>query len=186
MVGTKFFQWKTSLIQRSIWVNKIICPKCLSENNEDRITCWECGEELDSQCLSIDKQTPHIPSESAKTQIPMPSRNIPSSQKRYSSGLASLSFNTKYHALKSIADFCNLIAIIFAVVGGIGVFLGFVILLQDTVLGLVVIVGACSFGVSGYVGYKIIAEGISVILDIEMNTRQTATFTKLLVEDREV
>jgi hypothetical protein len=166
-------------------VNKIICPKCLKENNEDRLVCWECGTELNNKSISSDKQTSQNGSESVNTQLPISSRNTPSSHKRYSSGLASLRFGTKYHALEGIAGVCNTIATIFAVIAGIGVFFGFVLLFRDGILGFGVMVAAGLFGVSGYIGYKLIAEAISVILDIEMNTRQTAAYTKLLVENRQ-
>lgn len=69
-----------------------------------------------------------------------------------------------------------------AVLASILGFVGFILLFTDGGLGLSVILIALVFGVSSYVVYKLVAESIFVILDIEMNTRQTAAYMKYLID----
>lgn len=69
-----------------------------------------------------------------------------------------------------------------AVLASIFGFVGFILLFTDGVVGLSIMLMAIIFGVSSYVLYKLVAESIFVILDIEMNTRQTAAYMKYLID----
>jgi hypothetical protein len=80
-----------------------------------------------------------------------------------------------YAALRGIASFCTGLAWIFvvlAILGGVG---GVVWTISEgRFAGLAVTVVAILFGGIGYVVLRVIAEGISVLLDIEANTRRAA------------
>lgn len=78
---------------------------------------------------------------------------------------------------------CNALAIITVILANIVGLVGFILLFTDEgVLGLVILIIGLIYGTFSYVVFKILTEGILVLLDIEMNTRQTAKFTKYLVD----
>ena len=164
-------------------MNYIVCPKCSFENKGSRSICFNCGENLAGGRILVKDQVPS----SASGDIP-PQSQAPARESATQSGVSAPSqkmrFINKYSALKGIADLCNTIASIMAILAGIIGFVGLITLFSEFLLGLAIILFAATFGVSGYVIYKILAESIHVILDIEMNTRQTAAYTKFLL-DRE-
>lgn len=163
-------------------MNYIICPKCSFENKTPRLNCFECGEVLaggkvikkEGASSSYGNQTPRSRTSSSGT-TPQP-RVTPPSQK--------IRFENKYSALRAIANFCQTIAIIMVVVAGIIGFVGLIFLFDKGAIGLVIIVFAAIFGVSGYVFYKVLAESIFVILDIEANTRQSAAYLRNIMDNR--
>lgn len=93
----------------------------------------------------------------------------------------SAAFAQKYGVLRGISNFCNVLAIIFAVIGGIGGLVGLFMLFSRGSLGLPIILGSAIFAVSGYIAYKLIGEAIMVLVDIEMNTRQSAAHAQALI-----
>ena len=165
-------------------MNYIVCPKCSFENKGSRSICFNCGENLAGGRIVVKDQAPT----SSSFGGPTPQSQAPARESATQSGVSAPSqkmrFTNKYSALKGIADLCNTIASIMAVLAGIVGFVGLISLFSEFLLGLAIILFAAAFGVSGYVIYKILAESIHVILDIEMNTRQTAAYTKFLI-DRE-
>lgn len=95
----------------------------------------------------------------------------------------SIQFPSKFSVLKGIANLCNALAIITVILANIVGLVGFILLFTDEgVLGLVILIIGLIYGTFSYVVFKILTEGILVLLDIEMNTRQTAKFTKYLVD----
>jgi hypothetical protein len=163
-------------------MNTIVCPKCSFENKGSRSICFNCGENLAGGRIIVKDQA------SSSFDGTAPQSLTPAIESAARSGVTAPSqkmrFTNKYSALKAIADLCNTIASIMAILAGIVGFVGLIILFSEFLLGLALILLAAVFGVSGYIIYKILAESIFVILDIEMNTRQTAAYTKYLV-DRE-
>jgi hypothetical protein len=164
-------------------MNLIICPKCSFENQGSLRNCVNCGENLAGGKISVKGQAQSSSFGGTTHQRPTQLRET-SNQTRQMNPTQKIRFENKYSALNGIADLCNTIASIMAILAGIVGFVGLIILFSEFLLGLALILLAAVFGVSGYIIYKILAESIFVILDIEMNTRQTAAYTKYLV-DRE-
>jgi hypothetical protein len=161
-------------------MNYIVCPKCETENSVYRTICVNCGENLMEAKISLGLQ-PLAPSSPA-TQSTRPATTSSAPQRTTPNPSHTLRFPTKFSAFKGIADLCNTIAVIMAVLATIIGFVGFIVLFSEGVIGLALIFFAVLFGVSGYVAYKLIAESIYVILDIEMNTRQTAAYLKFWID----
>ena len=83
--------------------------------------------------------------------------------------------SNRYAALRGIAGFCNGLANVVAVIAGLGALIIFFSSISDDALtafgGLI---GFAFIGGLTYVMLRVIAEGISVLLDIEANTKQSA------------
>jgi hypothetical protein len=136
----------------------VSCPKCGKENGEGAAFCLHCGTPLARQGEST-------------------ARSLPSSgAARPASLLQSAMAPTKspYAALRNIAALCRLLGWAFVGLAALQVIAGLGILLRSFLPGLGVILAAAIIGAIGYVFWNMIAESISVILDIEANTRQTA------------
>jgi hypothetical protein len=82
---------------------------------------------------------------------------------------------TKFTSLHNIAATCKLLAYLLAglvVLGGIG---AFVITVSDSATSAVgALLGALIWAAIVYIFWRVIGEGISVLLDIEENTRRAA------------
>ncbi len=95
----------------------------------------------------------------------------------------SIQFSSKYSLLKGMANLCNTLVIITVILASSVGLVGFIMLFTDEgELGLIILIIGLIYGTFSYVVFKILTEGILVLLDIEMNTRQTAKFTKYLVD----
>lgn len=82
-----------------------------------------------------------------------------------------------YAALRGMASLFNLIGWGFVGLGGLGAIGGLVALGSDedlALVGLVILVASVFWGGLGYVSMRVVAESISVLLDIEANTRRAA------------
>ncbi|GEM_PF-3487276 len=78
---------------------------------------------------------------------------------------------------------CNTLVIITVILASSVGLVGFIMLFTDEgELGLIILIVGLIYGTFSYVVFKILTEGILVLLNIEMNTRQTAKFTKYLVD----
>ena len=170
-------------------MNYIICPKCLTKNSVYRSICANCGENLMNAKVTVEGQ----PSTSPATAQPQPvSSRPPTASASYSNSAAvqnrtqnppsAIRFSNKYSVLKGIAVFCNTIAIMMVILAVIIAFAGFYLFTLQYAYVLAALLFAVIFGVSGYVTYKLIAESIYVMIDIEMNTRQTAAFMKYMID----
>jgi hypothetical protein len=177
-------QTKPTIRKGESAMNTIVCPKCSFENKGSRSICFNCGENLAGGRIIVKDQA------SSSFGGTAPQSLAPSREAAARSGGTAPSpkmrFTNKYSALKAIADLCNTIASIMAILAGIVGFVGLINLFRDGgfILGLALILFAAVFGVSGYIIYKILAEAIFVILDIEMNTRQTAAYTKHIMDNQ--
>jgi hypothetical protein len=114
------------------------------------------------------------PSKPAPTYQPQPTKPSSSSTPRQNV------LAPKYGVLRGIASFCSIVAGAALVIGGLGFFVGVIMLALDDLrlIGILLMVGSVLFAVTGYIIFKIYAEGIYVLLDIEMNTRQTAVYSR--------
>lgn len=174
-------QQRAHFLNRSRPKNILICPECVTKNSVYRTVCTNCGASLIDVTVSVEGQTPGAPPPAESKPAPSLS-SMPKTQQGPHDRTQSIRFPIKYTALKGIANLYNTIAIIMAVLANILGFVGFILLFTDGVVGLSIMLMAIVFGVSSYVLYKLVAESIFVILDIEMNTRQTATYMKYLID----
>lgn len=146
-------------------MNTIQCQNCGAENVGTVNFCKQCGSKLERVATAVtDPPPPDVPPVTPPRMGGMPV--APSSVR----------VESKFAALRGIAAFCRLLAYIFAglaVLGGVG---GFFVGLADsffTALGL--LVGSLIWAGVIYIFWRVIGESISVLLDIEENTRRTAT-----------
>lgn len=145
-------------------MNTIQCQNCGAENVGTVNFCKQCGSKLERP------SAPDMP--------PGPEgfKATPGIQASGTTVAQPLRIEHKFAALRGIASFCRLLAYIFAgltALGGIG---GFLVGLTDsffTALG--VLVGSLIWAGIVYIFWRVIGESISVLLDIEENTRRTAT-----------
>lgn len=142
------------------------CATCGEENSENSWFCSKCGEALTEVSQNRSSQ---VHTETRKPSQPSPIK-------------LQMQFNQKFGALRGIANLCNSIATIFLVIAGIAALVGLFIMFKEFVPGVMVILAAAIIGASYYIAFKLIAESIQVIIDIEMNTRQTASFNKAILE----
>ncbi len=152
-------------------MNAIQCQNCGAENVGTVNFCKQCGSKLERP--SVPDRPPSPEGYKAASGI-------------QTSGTAAahppVRIEHKFAALRGIASFCRLLAYIFAgltALGGIG---GFLVGLTDsffTALG--VLVGSLIWAGILYIFWRVIGESISVLLDIEENTRRTA----VLLEQKE-
>lgn len=161
----------------------ITCPKCQSFNKPGRNVCWNCGVNLKDPTII---QSQAIPIQPKPNPAPKSTSDRNTSFKALKN-VRTLTFQQEYPTLKSISNLCQTIAggfVVLAIVIGIA---GLIRLFSDGsfLLGLSIIIGAIVFGLSGYIIYSLIAEGINVILDIELNTRKTATYSQKLYEQEQ-
>lgn len=134
----------------------IICDSCGAENLDNMKFCKQCGSKL-TVSESVDSEG----------QIPGGRATAVSN--------APVTVENKYTALRGIASLCRLLGWVFVGLAGLGALFGLITIFSDSFFtGLGFIVGAAIWGAVMYIFWNIIAESISVLLDIEMNTRRAA------------
>ncbi len=134
------------------------CPKCGGQNSENAAFCLHCGAALENQGGAAAGATPSTYTASPAA-APYRSPATPS---------------RSYAALRSMAALCRTLGWIIVGLAVLQALGGLVVLFGDFLPGLGIIIVAALMGAIGYVFWNMIAEGISVILDIEANTRRTA------------
>lgn len=174
----------------------IYCSQCGEENLATASSCIKCSAKLvppgesakDAKRVSEIADTAEPGSHSSTRQTPQQaSQQAPgfSSSSNYTPKSEGSSFAASgyaaggYAELRRIASFCQLISYVAA---GIGILLGLGALFgadsAATRLG-GLLLGAI-IGAAGYIIWQIIGASVSVILDVEANTRRTAQ----ILEDR--
>lgn len=183
-----------------------VCPNCGGLSPLDVWNCLNCGENLDvysiqqvnaemirgldefdtSKPLSQRFKEPDKLPKNVKETIQ--SRIEPENMKS-DTGVTRHDHQTRisshhYYALQGIASLCNGLAIAIAVVAGIGVVTSLWVYISAVKvdgllnLGLAGLVVSAVFGVTFHLLLRIFAEGIFVLLDLELHTRQTALNTQ--------
>lgn len=148
------------------------CPKCGEANMEKSNFCQNCGE-----LLALDAEAEAAaPAQSFQSTSAGPEPFVTRQSYSPAPGPAAANVPAKrdYSALRGVAALCKLISWIFVGLAILQVIGGFIVLFDSFLTGMAVIMGAVVFGAVGYVFWRIIAESILVILDIESNTRATA------------
>lgn len=150
-------------------MNTIQCQNCGAENVGTVNFCKQCGSRLERAAVT-DPPPPNTPSPLAPPR--MGTVVAPSSNR----------LEHKHTTLRRIATLCRIISYLLVGWAVLGVLGGLFIMFSDLFgvfadsfeIGLTVIGANVIFGIVAYVFWQLIAESISVMLDIEENTRRTA------------
>lgn len=142
----------------------VICDNCGTENAPNVRFCKQCGTKMAEPVASAVAAQPAQPAWTATPSSPAtPSRApVPNLAEK------------RYGALRGIASLCRILGYVAAgltIIGGLIYFLLDLGLFGFGALLLALIVAAVQ-----YITWRIVAESISVLLDIEENTRLTARF----------
>jgi hypothetical protein len=151
-------------------MNTIICESCGTENPDNVKFCKQCGSKL---AAAIPTYAPVLNEPSPTQEKPAPTWTTPVAAP------SNPSIERRYGALRSIAALCRIIAYVFGGLGIIGGLVAFIIGLSDSFFAATAaLIGGLISALLVFVFWLIIAESISVILDIEENTRRTAVLLK--------
>ncbi|GIK57935.1 MAG: DUF4282 domain-containing protein [Chloroflexi bacterium] len=141
----------------------IQCQNCGAENVGTVNFCKQCGSKLERP--------------SAPTPSPEPkafAADLPASGTAVAP--PPVRIENKFAALHGIASLCRLLAYIFAGLAVLGGIVAFFIALSDSFFAAVgALIGALIWATITYILWRVIGESISVLLDIEENTRRAAT-----------
>lgn len=161
-----------------------VCASCGSENSVSSKFCLNCGSALNGENKTKDDgrevgrawpEQGWTPTdggvEAAAKKQAAPARQSQGAQ----TGYASSSFAAgNYGALRGLAQLCRFIGFLFVGAAVLGGLVGLFMMTRSFTAGLGVIVSSALFGVFNYVLFRLLGESISVIIDIEANTRRTA------------
>lgn len=136
----------------------VYCPKCEGQNSEGAMYCRICGAALEKQAVPAAGGAPVSPA--SRPAAVLQSAMAPS--------------KSPYAALRHIASLCRLLGWGFVGLAALQALGGLIVLFSDFLPGLGIIIVAAIMGAIGYIFWNMVAESISVILDIEFNTRRTA------------
>jgi hypothetical protein len=146
-------------------MNSLTCEKCGTANPSNVKFCKQCGNQLTLGSADSSTFAPEPPKVNPAARAPI---SIAGSSTAAQNG-------TRYGALRGIAGFCRLMGFIFVGLNGLVALYGIYALFANSFLsGLATIVGAAIGAGIAYIFWNIIAESISVLLDIEENTRRSA------------
>lgn len=144
-----------------------ICPKCGAPVAQPAGRfCMACGAALAS--ANAAERVPAQPATPVSAVVVQPSPTAPP----YAPSPYAAS---SYAGLRTIARLFTALGWLSVIIGALTALGGVIIIVQRSFLGgLGVIAGAVITGMLAYLLCRMMAEGISVFLDIEANTRQTA------------
>jgi len=163
-----------------------ICSKCGKMSPSYAWHCYACGESLSiEEIREVDASEVNYPENVFATRdTDHSAMSAPIRQHaNYEVGREFTSQTeptTGYGALRGIASLCRTLSNIVAGIAGFGAFLCLFIIGDNVALGLGGIFLCAFIGGLSYVILRIIAEGVSVILDIEVNTHQAAVKTQAI------
>ena len=158
-----------------------ICTSCGEQNPENTWECVHCGETLSIKTLialnngaveNLDHETAAKSEKLLKGTSPK-KRNV-SKASKYS---ASTRSSKRYKALSGISSLCTGLSHLMLGLAGLGIFGGLQVIVSQsspTIFGFLIIIVSIIGGAATYIFFRVLAEGISVFLDIESNTRATA------------
>jgi len=137
----------------------ITCPKCGEENPGNSRSCFKCGASLRGGTSSGT------------------TRPRPTSTHTRSSYAPSTYSASSYAALRGIASLCTGLGWVIVVLAGLSTVVGVLRLFSRNgfLLGLAIVVLSVVIGGFSFIILQVIAESISVMLDIESNTRRTTS-----------
>jgi hypothetical protein len=138
----------------------VTCPRCNNDNRKGNLHCWNCGWKLGTPFANQPSERP------TSYQVP---KFTPSYSRSYSSS------PHDYSALRGIASLCHIIAVGgLILIGAVGLIGGLIAMSDNFIGGVGILISAAISGFLNYIIFKVIAESIFVILDIEANTRRAA------------
>ena len=160
-------------------MNTVNCTDCGAENPTNVNFCKQCGNKLKNEgqtagpamsattTAPIKEQPSYAPSGTPMTPVQTRQPDV--------------KMEKRYGALRGIATLCQVLAIVFAVISILsGLFWFFISFSDSFLIAAGSLVGALISAAIVYIFWRIIGESISVLLDIEENTRQTT----VLLRDR--
>jgi hypothetical protein len=149
------------------------CTNCGAENPTNVNFCKQCGNKLKNEGQTAG------PAMSATTTAPIKEQPIYARSDTPMTPVQTrqqdVKMEKRYSALRGIATLCQALAIASAIIVVLfGVISFFVLLSESFSMAISTVVGALILAAIVYIVWRIIGESISVLLDIEENTRQTA------------
>lgn len=160
-----------------------VCAKCETDNLAGARYCLNCGSPLEqaaawpergSQRSETQEGSNALSKQQVAQQAPI-RRPLASWGSEQPGAYAASSYAAKnYGAMRSIAELCRLVSYLIVAVAVLGMLAGVVGMLNSVMAGFALIVTSALFGAFSYIIFRLLGEGISVIIDIEANTRRTA------------
>jgi hypothetical protein len=160
----------------------VACPKCGELQTASASYCTVCGAGLKEPSFVQPAPAQPYVARPAAGQSAQPVAQPPAQQaapyapSTYSAG--------SYAGLRSMAALCSALGWLLVIGAVVGVLVGMVVLFSgdgSAAIELAVIFVFVVMGGLGFLVLRVIAEGISVFLDIEANTRQTAIGAQRIV-----
>lgn len=151
-------------------VDTISCENCGTENVSGVKFCKQCGNKLersDQTAVAGQSSAPATAKERSGSFTSTAQRTTPVSH-------STVRAENKYTALRGIARLCRTLSWIFVGLASLIALGGLVAMFDSFLAGVGTIIGAAVWGAVAYIFWQIVAESISVLLDIEANTRRTA------------
>lgn len=161
-----------------------VCASCGTENSVTSKFCLSCGGALNG--ASAEEGESSAVGQSWPEQGWAPSTSTPAvaTGKQAASarqaqgagaGYSASSFASgDYGAMRGLAQLCRFISYVFVGAAILGGLVGLITITRSFTMGLGMIVSAALFGAFNYIIFRLLGESISVIIDIEANTRRTA------------
>jgi uncharacterized membrane protein YvbJ len=154
-------------------MSTVNCANCGAENPTHVNFCRQCGSKLKNEEQAAD------PPIAATTTAPIKEQPVYARSGTLTTPTQARQSDAekekRYGALRGIATMCQALAIASAIIIVLlGVILFFVLLSESFSMAISTVTGALLSAAIVYIVWRIIGESISVLLDIEENTRQTA------------
>jgi len=158
-----------------------ICTSCGEQNPENTWECVNCGETLSVKTLTaLNNGAVENPDHETAAQSEKPLKRTSPNKKNVlkTSEYSASSWSSKrYKALSGISSLCTGLSRLMLGLAGLGIFGGLQVIVSQslpTIFGFLIIIVSIIGGAATYIFFRVLAEGISVFLDIESNTRATA------------
>jgi ribosomal protein L40E len=162
----------------------IVCSHCNTENPPGATHCAGCSMNLSYQWKAAPVQaaasTPASAARPVQTAAPPPSARESTSYGQKSSFTPSTFATREYTALRGIANLCRILSWVAVGLAALQALGGLWVMTNSFLLGLTSVIAAVVGGGLLYILLQVVAESISVMLDIEANTRRAA----VLLEQR--
>jgi ribosomal protein L40E len=151
-------------------MNTLACQSCGAENPAQVNFCKQCGSKLEGGAPAAEPTM----ATTTRTQTASSWPHVPVSTSQTAE--SDFQVEKRYAVLHGIAFLCHILAFMFAgVVILSGAFWVFILLSDEPIwIAFASAIGTLISAAITYIFWRIIGESISVLLDIEENTRQTA------------
>lgn len=149
-----------------------VCPKCGQKFDDTKEFCTTDGEKLVALPAAAAPAAHYVPPVQPQAAAPQVRSSVPGQVTR------------RYPMLHGFANFLKGFAIFWLVLGGIGVLIGIITMFRRYMFGagLGIVLGSALYALMMYFLFKVASEQIHCVVDTEENTRQTATYSKSMVD----